>query len=229
MSDKSLVNVAGLELSRDDLRLLAPLGCGLMTGSGTVTNLAGGASPHDAVAVVGLGGVGLGAVMAARNVGCGTIIGIDRVAARLELARELGATHVFDTTGLSTEELVAAVREVADGVGPSLSIDTSGHPPLVAAQIEYSRNVGKIVQVGSSMPTASVVLPMQQYMALGKQYFGATMGHCKPAEYIPRLVQWWKEGNFPVERLVKFYDAQDYASAVKDMKQGGVIKPVLVW
>lgn len=228
VSDKSVVSVAGLGLSRDDLRLLAPLGCGLQTGSGTVVNVAR-AGPDDAVAVVGMGGVGLAAVMAARNQGCRTIVGVDRVPARLELARALGATHVFDAGAMSTEALVAAVRGAADGLGVTVSIDTSAHPPLVAAQVQFSRYMAKIIQVGTGMPDANLTLHMQSFMVSGKQYFGAVQGHSRTKEYIPKMIQWWKEGIFPVEKLVKFFDFKDFENAVKVMGQGDVVKPIMVW
>lgn len=123
-SDKSVVNVSGLGLERDDLKLLLPFGCGLQTESGTVVSVAK-AGADDAVAIFGMGGVGLAAVMAAKNQKCKTVIGIDRVEARLELARSLDATHVFNTSDLSMEQLVAAVRGAADGLGATVSIDTS--------------------------------------------------------------------------------------------------------
>ncbi|ROW03313.1 hypothetical protein VSDG_01370 [Cytospora chrysosperma] len=228
VSDKSVVNVSGLGLERDDLKLLAPLGCGLQTGSGTVISAAK-AGADDAVAVVGMGGVGLAAVMAAKNQKCKVIIGIDRVEARLELARSLGATHVFNTSDMSMEQLVAAVRDAAEGLGATISIDTSAHPPLVAAQVEYTRFMGKIIQVGTGMPDANLTLHMQSFMASGKQYFGAVQGHCKTNEYIPQMIKWWKQGIFPVEKLVKFFDIEDFEEAVRVMGRGDIVKPIMVW
>lgn len=228
VSDKSVVNVSGLGLERDDLKLLAPLGCGLQTGSGTVINVAK-AGPEDAIAIVGMGGVGLAAVMAAKNQKCKTIIGIDRVEARLELAKSLGATHVFNTSNMSMDELVKAVKEAADGLGATISIDTSAHPPLVAAQVEYTRYMAKIIQVGTGMPNAHLTLHMQTFMVSGKQYFGAVQGHSRTKEYIPKMIGWWKEGIFPVEKLVKFFPFEDYENALKVMGSGDVVKPILVW
>ncbi|KUI69177.1 Aryl-alcohol dehydrogenase [Cytospora mali] len=228
VSDKSVVNVGGLGLARDDLKLLAPLGCGLQTGSGTVVNVAR-AGADDAVAVVGMGGVGLAAVMAAKNQKCRAIVGIDRVAARLELARSLGATHVFNTSDLSADELVVAVREATGGLGASVSIDTSAYPPLVAAQVEYTRNMAKIIQVGTGMPDAHLTIQMATFMVSGKQFFGAVEGHSRPKEYVPQMIRWWKEGKFPVERLIKFFDFENFEDAVKAMETGEVVKPVIVW
>lgn len=228
----SIVNVQPLGLTRSDLKLLAPLGCGLQTGSGTVLNVAR-AGPSDVIAIVGMGGVGLAAVMAAVHLaGCKTVIGIDRVESRLELAKALGATHVINTSKhTSTDDLVRAVREASgqDGLGATISIDTSGHPPLVAAQVEYTRYMAKIIQVGTGMPDAHLTLHMQSFMASGKQYFGAVQGHSRAEDYIPQMVQWWKEGKFPVERLVRFFSFEKYEEALKVMGQGDVVKPVMVW
>ncbi|GME32140.1 putative alcohol dehydrogenase protein [Neofusicoccum parvum] len=228
VSDKCVVNVRGLGLERADLKLLAPLGCGLQTGSGTVINVAK-AGADDAVAVVGMGGVGLAAVMAAKNQKCKAIIGIDRVESRLELAKSLGATHVINTSSMSIPELVEAVRAASDGLGATVSIDTSAHPPLVAAQIEFTRYMGKIIQVGTGMPDANLSIHMQSFMVSGKQYFGAVQGHSRTKDYIPQMIKWWKDGIFPVEKLVQFFDISDFESAVKVMGNGSVVKPIIVW
>ncbi|KAL1621349.1 hypothetical protein SLS56_009235 [Neofusicoccum ribis] len=228
VSDKCVVNVRGLGLERADLKLLAPLGCGLQTGSGTVINVAK-AGADDAVAVVGMGGVGLAAVMAAKNQKCKAIIGIDRVESRLELAKSLGATHVINTSSMSIPELVEAVRAASDGLGATVSIDTSAHPPLVAAQIEFTRYMGKIIQVGTGMPDANLSIHMQSFMVSGKQYFGAVQGHSRTKDYIPQMIKWWKYGIFPVEKLVQFFDISDFESAVKVMGNGSVVKPIIVW
>ncbi|KAI8292453.1 hypothetical protein K4K60_006014 [Colletotrichum sp. SAR11_57] len=176
VSDKSVVNVAGLGLSRDDLRILAPLGCGLQTGSGTVINVAK-AGPEDCVTIAGMGGVGLAAVIAAKNQGCKAIIGIDRLESRLELAKSLGATHVINTTGLDMKQVTEKIKQAAERLGSTISIDTSAYPPLLAAQIDGTRYMGKIIQVGTGMPESNISIHMQTFMVSGKQYFGAVQGH----------------------------------------------------
>src|SRR5438034_6940356 len=85
-----------VKLRRDvPLELLGPLGCGLQTGAGSVLNVLQ-AKPGESIAVFGLGGVGLGGIMAAKAVGCDPIIAMDLNPARLELAKELGATSAFN-------------------------------------------------------------------------------------------------------------------------------------
>lgn len=228
VSDKSIVNVSGLGLSRDELKILAPLGCGFQTGSGTVVNVAK-AKQDDVLTIAGMGGVGLAAVMAARNSGCRAIIGIDRVEARLELARSLGATHTINSTGLSADELTARIIETAEGLGSTVSIDTTAYPPVVDGLIRGSRYMGRIIQVGTGMPEAHIAIHMQTFMVSAKQYFGAVQGHANTEEYIPQMVGWWRQGVFPVEKLVTFFPYTDYQEALKSMGSGSVVKPVIVW
>ncbi|KAK2016756.1 zinc-binding dehydrogenase [Colletotrichum eremochloae] len=228
VSDKSVVNANGLGLTRDDLRILAPLGCGLQTGSGTVINVAK-AGPEDCIAIAGMGGVGLAAVIAAKNQGCKTIIGIDRLDSRLALAKSLGATHIINTTGLEMTQVTKRIKEAADGLGATICIDTSAYPPLLNAQIQGTRYMGKIIQVGTGMPEAHLQLHMQSFMVSGKQYFGAIQGHVNTSDYIPRMVQWWRDGKFPVEKLIKVFQSADFGSAVEAMKRGDVVKPIIAW
>lgn len=119
VNEHSVVNVKDLVTDRKELQLFAPLGCGIGTGSGTVVNAAK-PSSQDCVAVLGQGGVGLSAVMGARICGCRTIVSIDRVESRLQLAKELGATHTVNTEKLPEGKTLADVlREICDGVGPN--------------------------------------------------------------------------------------------------------------
>ncbi|PQK16178.1 hypothetical protein BB8028_0006g04990 [Beauveria bassiana] len=228
VSDKCVVNVSRLGLSKDDLKLLAPLGCGLQTGSGTVVNVAK-AGPGDYVTVAGMGGVGLAAVIAAKNRGCKAIIGLDRVESRLDLAQSLGATHVINTSGLDMKDVVEKVKEASEGLGSTISIDTTAFPALVSAQIEATRYMGKVIQVGTGLPNSNLSLHMQSFMVSGKQYFGAVQGHANTSEYIPEMIKWWRNGQFPLERLITFFDLADYAQALKAMGSGKAIKPVIVW
>ncbi|TQV90728.1 hypothetical protein V2A60_006936 [Cordyceps javanica] len=215
-------------LSLDDLKLLAPLGCGLQTGSGTITNVAK-ASTKDCVTIAGMGGVGLAAVIAAKNKGCRVIIGLDRVDSRLALARSLGATHTINTTNLEMKDIVDKIKEASEGLGSTISVDTTAFPALVSAQVDATRYMGKIIQVGTGMPDSNLALHMQSFMVSGKQYFGAVQGHAKTSEYIPEMIKWWRNGEFPIEKLITFFGYQDYSQALKAMGSGEAIKPVIVW
>lgn len=225
----SVVNAKSFVSSKQELQLFAPLGCGVQTGAGTVINAAG-ATTEDIVCVLGLGGVGLSAVMGAKVAGCRRIIGVDRVASRLELAKAMGATDVVDTSILPEgKTLVEAVREVAEGLGPSITVDTTGVPFLVRAAIDFARNRGKIVQVGSAPFDAKLEIPVFDFMVRGLQYIGAVEGHAYPPDFVPKLVQWYKEGRFPVDKMMKLMPADQYEAALHEMHEGSTIKPILCW
>jgi len=178
---------------------------------------------------MGLGGVGLSAVMGAKIQNCRTIIGLDRVESRLKLAKELGATHVIDGSKLGDKSLVEAIRELSDRIGPSICVDTTGVPALTKAGIECIRRRGKFVQVGSSPFDFDLDVNMFSFMVSGKQIIGAVEGHAYPPEYVPKMVQWYREGRFPIDRLMKLVPADDFEKALQEMHSGETIKPILMW
>lgn len=225
----SVVNAKGIVDNKKDLQLFAPLGCGIQTGSGTVVNVSG-AGPKDAICIMGLGGVGLSAVMGAKIQGCRMIIGIDKVESRLKLAKELGATHVIDGSKLGDKTLGDAVKELADGVGPTITIDTTGAPVLMDAGMQFTRNRGKYIQVGSppfdyNLGSVSAF----EFMVAGKQWIGAIEGGAHPPDYVPKMIQWYREGKFPIDRLMKLMPADDFKQALHEMHTGETIKPILTW
>lgn len=225
----SVVNVKDIVKDREELQLFAPLGCGIQTGSGTVINAAE-ASPKDVVCIMGLGGVGLSAIMGAKIQGCRTIIGVDKVESRLKLAKELGATHVIDGSKLPEgKELSDVVKEYSDHVGPTITIDTTGVPALINAGIAFTRNRGKIIQIGSPPFDFNVEISAFNWLLSGKQFIGAVEGHAYPPEYVPKMIKWYKEGKFPIDKLMKFIKADDFEQGLKEMHDGVTIKPILIW
>ncbi|KAI9713041.1 MAG: hypothetical protein M1820_001026 [Bogoriella megaspora] len=228
VSQRSVVNVKGLFANRDELILFSPLGCAVQTGAGTIINVAQ-ARPKDAVVVLGLGGVGLSAVMAAKMLGCHRIVGVDKVKKRLDLARELGATDVIDTTQLGDKTLVERVREVTDGLGASVTMDTTGVTALTMQGVEFSRNHGKIIQVGTTPIDAKADFSMFAFMATGKQFLGAVEGGATSSRFVPQLIEWYHEGKLPLDKLVKTFKVDDWEEAIGEMHTGETIKPVLIW
>lgn len=187
----SVVNVKNIVKGKEELQLFAPLGCGIQTGSGTVVNAAK-AGPDDIVVVMGLGGVGLSAIMGAKIQGCRTIIGIDKVERRLKMAKEFGATHVIDGSNLPEgKELGDVVKEISDDVGPTVTIDTTGVPALIKAGVAFTRNCGKIIQVGSPPLDFNLEIDVFSFMLTGKQFLGAIEGLAYPPEYVPKMIQWF--------------------------------------
>ncbi|MGP4086025.1 NAD(P)-dependent alcohol dehydrogenase [Streptomyces sp. KR55] len=201
------------------LELLAPLGCGLQTGAGAVMNsfaLPAGAS----IAVLGVGAVGFGALMAARVACAAKIIAVDVQAERLALAEELGATHTIDAR---QGDVTAAIREIAPR-GVDFVLDTTGRPEMLGHAVASLASMGQVGLVAGGSPEAAA--PAAE-LALGKSVAGIVQGDAVPQRFIPQLVELFQSGRFPVDRLVRFYDFEDINTAFADAARGDVVKPVL--
>ncbi len=196
------------------LDVLAPLGCGLQTGAGTVMNSL--AVPAGAgIAVFGTGAVGLAAVMAARIVGAGPIIGVDIIPWRLDLALQLGATHIIDSR---REEVSARIAEIT-GSGVDFVVDTTGDPELVRIAFAALKPKGRVALLTGAMETRS--------FAGGRKTVGVIQGDAVPQRFIPNLIDLYQAGRFPFDRLVKFYRFADINRAIADARKGSTIKPVV--
>ncbi len=203
-----------------DLALLGPLGCGIQTGSGTVFNSL---SPKagTSIAIFGAGAVGLSSVMAAKIVGCSNIIVIDLHESRLELARELGATHTLNGKEV---DVVQEIKAITNG-GAHYAIETTGAVPVVKQSIHCLRILGTVAIVGMS---GDVTLNfIDDILMEGKKIVGTVQGDSVPQLLIPQLVNYYKQGKFPFDKLVKFYDFKEINQAFEDSKKGIAIKPII--
>lgn len=196
------------------LELLAPLGCGLQTGAGTVMNSLA-VKAGQGIAVFGTGAVGLAAVMAARIVGASPIIGVDIVPRRLELALELGATHTIDAR---REEVATHIAGIT-GDGVNYVVDTTGEPELVHLAVDALKPKGRVALLTGDMTDR----PYPD----GKKAIGIIQGDAVPQRFIPKLIDLYRKGLFPLDRLVKFYPFADINRAIADSRRGDTIKPVL--
>jgi aryl-alcohol dehydrogenase len=203
------------------LEILGPLGCGIQTGAGAVLNaLAVGAG--DSVAVFGVGGVGLSAVMAARAAGATTIIALDVIPSRLTLALELGATHIVNS---SKEDAVEAVRKICGGV--DYSLDTSGKPTVLRQAIDALGIRGTCGIVGAPPLGTEGSFDINSLMIPGRSIRGICEGDSLAAVFIPQLIELHRQGRFPFERLIRFYEFDEINAAIDDAAKGVTIKPVL--
>jgi aryl-alcohol dehydrogenase len=191
------------------LPLLAPLGCGLQTGAGTILHSLA-VAPGEAVAIFGSGSVGLAAVMAARIAGAGQIIAVDRHPARLCLALELGATDVFDSR---RNDLATQLTAGLDAL-----VDTTGDLNLgrLAARVLKPRGRAAFL-AGGAMPKA-----MQ-----GRRHVSVIQGDALPRRFIPEMIRLYRTGQFPFDRLIKFYDFAEINRAIADVRHADTIKAVL--
>jgi aryl-alcohol dehydrogenase len=200
----------------------APLGCSVQTGAGAVLNVLRPAAGSSLV-VVGAGGVGLSALMAAVAVGCTPVIAVDPVASRRTLARELGAEATLDPAAI--EDIVADIRDRTGG-GAHHIVDTTGRPEMINQAVAALRPRGSLALVGLG---TRIPLEMVPLLLKGISVHGVIEGDSDPAEFIPRLVELHRRGLLPVERIVTEFPFGDIEAAVDAMHQGRVVKPVLTF
>jgi aryl-alcohol dehydrogenase len=205
------------------LELLGPLGCGLPTGAGAVINSLK-VGVGQSLAVFGTGAVGMAAVMAGRIVGATTIIAVDLVDSRLELARELGATH---TVNARSGDVVEQVKGITGGKGVDFSLDATGTDKAIAAAMQVLGVRGTCGFVGGAPPGATAALDLGWLMSAGRSVRGILEGDAVPDQFIPALIELNRQGRFPFERLVKVYELAEINQAAHDSETGKVIKPVL--
>ncbi|MFF3892122.1 NAD(P)-dependent alcohol dehydrogenase [Streptomyces sp. NPDC001812] len=204
------------------LELLGPLGCGIQTGAGTVLRaLKVGAGAT--FAVMGAGAVGLSAVMAARVAGATTVIAVDVLPARLELAMELGATHVVNGR---EKDAVDEIRRITGG-GVDFALDTTGLPALIGQMVEALRQRGTAAILGASSADAVIGLPANAFMQGCKTLMGVVEGDSVPDVFVPQLLDLHMQGRFPFDRLVRFYDFDQINEAAADAASGAAVKPIL--
>lgn len=203
-----------------DLALLGPLGCGIQTGAGTVLNRLKPAF-GTSIAIYGCGAVGLSAVMAARIAGCQQIFAVDVHDSRLELAKELGATHVLNGKRV---DVVEEIRR-ATGGGTHYAVESTGVPPVVRQCLQALRPLGQAAIVGVT-PEMNIDVH-NDLMAEGKSMIGVIEGDSVPQVFIPKLVEFYKAGKFPFDKLVKFYRFDEINQAFEDSSKGVTVKPIL--
>jgi aryl-alcohol dehydrogenase len=204
------------------LELLGPLGCGIQTGAGTVLNVLR-LQPGASITVFGSGAVGLSALLAAVLAGATTIVAVDLVAERLELARQLGATHTIDGRA---EKLVESVLEISGG-GTDFSIDTTGSSTVARSAIEVVRQRGHCVMVGASKRGTQVAFDANHLVTSNKTIRGVIEGDSVPDLFIPQLVDHYMNGRFPFDRLTRFYPLDRINEAAEDSRKGRVVKPII--
>jgi aryl-alcohol dehydrogenase len=205
------------------LALLAPMGCGIQTGAGAVLNVL---SPRAgaSIAVFGVGAVGMAAIMAAKLAGCSTIVAVDVRAERLARAHDIGATHTVDGRTL---DLARAVAALGSGRGVDHSLDTTGVPEVVAASIACLRQRGSSAQVAA--PPRGTRFPVEASVLVGGGLTvrGVVEGDAVPTIFLPRLVEFFRQGRLPLDRIVSFYPFEKINQAIEDMETGAIVKPVL--
>ena len=203
------------------LEILGPLGCGIQTGAGAVINSLG-ARPGSSIAVFGAGSVGVSAIMGAVVCGCTTIVAVDVHDGRLEGAKGFGATHVINS---AKTDPVQEILKVTGG-GIDYSLDCTGIPKVLRQAHDSLAVGGTAGLVGAAPPGTEVDLEMQALLN-GRGVIGIVMGDCVSSIFIPQLIDLYKAGRFPFDRMMTFYPFDRINQAAEDSEKGRTLKAVL--
>lgn len=202
---------------------LAPLGCGVLTGAGSVINTLG-VRPGEPLGVWGAGAVGLSAILAGILVGANPLIAIDIVPSRLDLARELGATHTIDAR---EGDVASRLRDIAPrGLRHALETTSNEHAlndALASLGMGGTCGIVNVPRGGEAYPLALAPVFFTA-SALKGVFFGSSL----PRTLLPRLIGLHEAGRFPFDRLIRTYPFAEINQAMADSENGSVIKPVLV-
>ena len=205
-----------------DMQPASIIGCAVMTGAGAALNTAR-VHVGSSVAVFGVGGVGLSAVVACSNAGCYPIIVVDLRDEKLEFARQFGATHFVNA---SVDDPIARIREITDGVGVDFSFDAIGAQQTLEQFVQVVRvgvsgvsDGGTAVLIG--VPTAPIQFQMNALW--NRRLTGSYGGASRPERDFPLYVRWFKQGKLPLDKLVtRRYPLEEINAALDDLQQGRI-------
>lgn len=206
----------------------AIVGCGVMTGYGSVVNAAK-VKPGRSVVVLGTGGVGLNVIQGARIAGAGLIIAVDVNANRLDMARKYGATHTIQADRADVGLLQAAqqVKTLTNGRGADYAFECTAIPELGAAPLAMVRNAGMAVQVSGIEQTIAIDMNLFEW---DKIYINPLYGQCRPDIDFPILQRLYEKGDLILDDLVtRTYALDDLQTAFDDMLAGRNAKGVILF
>mgnify|MGYP000076602878 FL=1 len=202
----------------------ALFGCGVVTGVGSVVNTSG-IKAGESVAVVGLGGVGLSALLAALAAGAGTVVALDLSSEKLQLAQELGADVALNA---SDPECVQKVLQATSG-GVHVAIETAGSPRALQTAYDVTRRGGTTVAAGMPGPGAQITLSHLSIAAQERTLKGSYMGSCVPKRDIPRYMDLFRSNKLPVDRLLsRIIGFDDINAAMDRLDDATTVREILV-
>lgn len=206
------------------LREAALLGCAVQTGAGSVLNSAG-LKEGQTIAIYGVGGIGLSAVMAAHLTGASKVIAVDVVDAKLQQASEFGATHQVDAREGSP---VDAIRELTDGKGVDFSVEAAGLTQTMEAAFESVRDGGGLCVLAGNPPVGQRIAINPFDLIRGKRIVGTWGGESVPDRDIPRYCDLFLSGKLPLDKLVTHtYALDDINQAMDDLEHQRVGRALL--
>ena len=205
------------------LELVGPLGCGIQTGFGGVVRSLE-AKAGSSILVLGGGPVGLSAVMGAKVRGCANIILLEPHAERRKLALELGATQVIDPA--QTPDLAATVREIVP-LGVDYAVDTTGIPDVLRSAIGCLGSKAVFGIIGVAPPGTPIPGEIADLITFGYTIKGIIEGDSDPDRFIPEMMEHYRAGRMPFDKMITVYPLSEINQAVADQAAGKCIKVVL--
>ena len=184
-------SVVKCDISTNDLAVMAPLGCGYLTGAGTVINVLK-PTEESGIAIFGLGGVGLCSLMAAKAAGAKKIIAVDILASKLDMALSLGATHVINSAQES--DISGAIKSIAEE-GVNGVVDTTGVPKVIEHGIKSLCHGGTMALVGVPRSEQSIAIDPLEFLLACKRLVGVIEAASDPAQVSQQFelhVKSWK-------------------------------------
>jgi aryl-alcohol dehydrogenase len=193
--------------------------------------------------VYGAGAVGLAAIMAAARLTPATkVIAIDIVDSRLEMAKELGATHVINS---KSQDVIEQIHAITKGEGTDRALDSTGDVRVIEVMIQAAASGSSVASVGANPGAEVVQIRPVTWLAKNVHYTGTCGGSASPHsvgliacclqnithsdQFIPALIELWQEGRFPIDRLLTKYPFADIHQALADIHSGKTIKAVITW
>lgn len=199
----------------------ALLGCALPTGVGSVINTAN-AQPNESLAVFGCGGIGLFAIQAAAIAKCSPIIAIDIYDDKLELAKQMGATHTINATKQDPLAEIAKIGSL------DIAIEASGSPKAMSQALESVKALGgRAVIVGNAHHGKTISLDPKHFN-MGKKLLGTWGGENTPDVHFPKYCSWVEKGDLNTSSFTqKTYSLKDINEALDDLEQGKILRPII--
>lgn len=202
----------------------ALFGCAVITGAGAVINTAKAQAGTTAV-IVGLGGVGLVAMLAAKLAGCRQVIAIDMLDDKLKLAKQLGATHTVNARDATAIE---QVKDISGG-GVDYAFEMASSVKALELAYKVTKRGGTTVTASLPHPTHTMALPVTNLVAEERTIKGSYVGSCVPARDIPRFIALYQQGQLPVDRLLaERIGLDDINSAFDKLADGGTVRQIVV-
>jgi alcohol dehydrogenase len=204
--------------------IAALFGCAVLTGVGAVVNTAR-LQPGQSAAVIGLGGVGLAAVLGAAAAGASRIIAVDLNEEKLALACALGAT---DSVNAAAPDALQKLRDLSGG-GVDIGFEMAGAAPAAALAYHAVRRGGTTVVAGLAPPDANLPVPLVGLVADERTLKGSYIGTCVPRRDVPRYIAMYRRGILPVDQLISFrLNLEEINAGFDRLNDGSAVRQIVM-